>query len=96
MDAKRERRPAFDLWRVAACCGIERPRMHAIVATIHQCTCCSTMHLSKKQVSLERFGFGKRDEVKNPEEAVVPEEPGIDVYKNYDSDKYRCCFEPLH
>ena len=50
------------------------------------------MHSSKQQVSLERLGFGKRDEVKNPadsvvaEEAVVPEDTGIDDFENYDSD----------
>ena len=30
------------------------------------------MHSSKQQVSLERFGFGKRDEVKNPIPLPLP------------------------
>ena len=30
------------------------------------------MHSSKQQVSLERFGFGKRDEVKNPVPLPLP------------------------
>ena len=46
-----KRRPAFDLWRVAACYGTERPRLHAHSAIVHSCACCSTMHSSKQQVT---------------------------------------------
>ncbi len=65
-DTERERRPAFDLWRVTACYGTEGPRVHDDSATLHWCACCSTVHSSKQQASLERFSFGNRDEVKNP------------------------------